>query len=151
VRAAARRDLEPAREGDAEPGARRGQHRQRPDLDGGVPLELGALDGPRGRGAPVPARPRRRPEAAVRDGVRRPAADRDQCDRRGAEPEPARRARRPAPQLQRRRWEPVMGKLLKNKLVLIPLVALLVLGVAYKVALAPKPKAAPKKIDGALV
>lgn len=44
-----------------------------------------------------------------------------------------------------------MGKLLKNKLVLIPLVALLVLGVAYKFVLAPKPKAAPKKIDGALV
>jgi flagellar protein FliL len=44
-----------------------------------------------------------------------------------------------------------MGKLLKKKLVLIPLVVLLVTGVAYKVALAPKPKAAPKKIEGALV
>ena len=44
-----------------------------------------------------------------------------------------------------------MGKLLKNKLVLIPLVVLFVLGVAYKLALAPKPKAAPKKIEGALV
>jgi hypothetical protein len=44
-----------------------------------------------------------------------------------------------------------MGKLLKKKIVVIPLVLLVTLGVAYKMVLAPKPHAAKKKIEGALV
>lgn len=44
-----------------------------------------------------------------------------------------------------------MGKLFKNKLVLIALGVLVVAGVGYKFALAPKPKPPVKKIDGALV
>jgi hypothetical protein len=44
-----------------------------------------------------------------------------------------------------------MGKLFKNKLVLIALGVLAVAGVGYKFALAPKPKAPVKKINGSLV
>ena len=44
-----------------------------------------------------------------------------------------------------------MRGLLKNKIVLVALGVILVAGVAYKFALAPKPKAEKKKIDGALV
>ena len=44
-----------------------------------------------------------------------------------------------------------MRGLLKNKIVLVALGVLVVAGVAYKFALAPKPKAPVKKIDGALV
>ena len=44
-----------------------------------------------------------------------------------------------------------MRGLLKNKIVLIAVGVLMVAGVAYKFALAPKPKAAKMKIDGTLV
>ena len=44
-----------------------------------------------------------------------------------------------------------MRGLLKNKIVLVALGVIMVAGVAYKFALAPKPKVEKKKIDGALV
>src|SRR5262249_24382622 len=130
---------------------RRGQHRRRADLDFRVPLQLGALVRARGRGARVPAGPRRRALAAVGDGLRGSAPDRVERDRGGTQPEPARRARDSQANVQPRRVNLAMRGLLKNKIVLVALGVLVVAGVAYKFALAPKPKPAKKKIDGALV
>jgi flagellar motor protein MotB len=92
-----RQDLEPARRQQRpESRPRRGKHRQHPDLDVAVPLELGAFDGARDGRSPVPARSRRVRAASVRRRLRRPAPDCVEPHPGGPPAEPTCRARRPS-------------------------------------------------------
>src|SRR5262249_11921345 len=149
VAAARRQDRDAAGErDDREPDPRRGQHGRRPDRDGAVPVELGALDGARDGRPRGPPAPPRRAAATVRGRLRRPAAGRQQHDRRRPRAEPPRRHRRPPAALPGPE-----GKLVKRRLMIIVAVVVLVAGGgAYKFVFAAKGGTKSKdKITGTLV
>ena len=94
------------------PGRRR--HRQRPHPDAALPLELGALDGARGRGRRFPRLAGVDPAALSAAGLRRVRSGREQrhdcgrareesTDRDHASAEPRRARRHARPQVTRRR------------------------------------------------
>ena len=84
------------------PGRRR--HRQPPHSDAAFPIELGALDGARGRGRALSGLPGRRPSRAIGRGVRRVRSRREQRHARWTREESTDRDRPPAePRRTRRR------------------------------------------------
>ena len=130
----------------------RGQHRQRADPRGAFPSNWELSTARASTVVRFLIATRRRPAAADRHRLRRPAPDRQQRDRRRARAQPA-RGDRPAAHLRSRR-NPGRRRsdhrttMLKNKKILIPLVLLLVLGVGYTMT---KPKTVVKeKIKGTI-
>ena len=134
---------------ESDPGRR--QHRQR-SRERTVPDQLGAVDGSGDLRGPIPHRTRREPGSSCRHGLRGSSPHRDERDGGRPPAQPAGGARRHQNQ---RPWRPGrypgrVRTVVKGKLKFImPLVALLVLGGAYKTVLAKPPEKKPEpKVHG---